>query len=244
MISNDKAKYRSSSEWLSAVRHDEVWLNRKEKLLSADSSALASFKSKAIEELGNGVVLKFWEDYNHDVEKAIQEGWDSGKSLVFLKQDALSILTLEWLEKKEKEDAGTAAEVPENPKEKLNYFAPKRNLQELLKQSWFAAVRADKKYDAVWTDSFVNALMASEYGEGIARQWSVKGAREKKNQLKGYVVGLLKDARVLKGSYDAIARKVALTDEVRTFSKYMSQGKKQPYADWVKEWVAKDNNEE
>ena len=122
--------------------------------------------------------------------------------------------------------------------QELNLFAPKKHLQELLKGAWFAEVRTAEKYDAAWTDGFIEALMASEYGEDIAHAWAVKGAREKKNQLKGYVVGLLKDVDVLEGSYDAIAEKVGITSEARTFSRYMGRGKKQPYADWVREYVA------
>jgi len=136
-----------------------------------------------------------------------------------------------------KEDNDNPSEEPEKPKEELNFFAPKKNLQELLRQTWFAEVRTDKKYDAAWTDSFIEALISSEYGEDIARQWAVKGAREKKKLLKAYVVGLLKDAGVLKGSYAAIATKMGIADETRQFSTYMSRGKKQPYADWVKENV-------
>ena len=79
--------------------------------------------------------------------------------------------------------------------------------------------------------------MASEYGEGIARQWAVTGARNKRNQLKAYVVGLLKDAGVLKGSYVEIGNMTGLNNEKRTFSTNMSRGKKQPYAEWVKEYV-------
>ena len=118
------------------------------------------------------------------------------------------------------------------------YESPKKNLQELLKGAWFADARTDEKYDATWTDSLIEALMTSEYGEGIARQWAEDGERNKRDQLKGYVVGLLKDAGILKGSYDSIARKIGLTQEARTLSRYMGQGKKQPYADWVKEYVA------
>lgn len=120
-----------------------------------------------------------------------------------------------------------------------NYNAPKINLQRLLQQSWFAEIRSDEKYNAAWTDNFIEALMASDYGEGIARDWAVTRAKGKKNQLKGYVVGLLKDLGVLKGSYDCIAGKIAIMDNSRTFSNYMSRGKEQPYADWVKEYVSK-----
>lgn len=129
-------------------------------------------------------------------------------------------------------------DIPARELQELNLFAPKKHLQELLKGAWFAEVRTAEKYDAAWTDGFMEALMASEFGEGIARQWAVKGAREKKNQLKGYVVGLLKDAGVLRGSYDAIAEKVGITSEARTFSRYMGKGKRQPYAEWVREYVA------
>ena len=56
-------------------------------------------------------------------------------------------------------------------------------------------------------------------------------------KIKSYVVGLLKDAGVLKGSYDGIASKIGIMAEARTFAKYMGKGKKEPYADWVKEYV-------
>ncbi len=135
----------------------------------------------------------------------------------------------------EPDNKPTAAPAPEEP---LNLFAPKKNLQELLKGAWFAEVRTDGKYDARWTDAFVETLMQSEYGEGIARQWAVKGGRNKRDQIKGYVVGVLKDAGVLKGSYDSIARKIGITEKPRTFSSYMGDGKKQPYAEWVQEYVA------
>lgn len=125
----------------------------------------------------------------------------------------------------------------EKPEESLNLFAPKKRLQDLLREAWFAELRTDEKYDAHWTDTFVGALMASDYGEGIARQWAVKGVRNKRNQIKGYVVGLLKDAGVLAGSYDAIAREVDPNDKKRKFSHYMGDGKRQPYAEWVKEYV-------
>lgn len=144
----------------------------------------------------------------------------------------------EWLKGEEKNDADDSTEEElNNPKDELNFFAPKKNLQELLKGAWFAEVRSDEKYDSTWTDQFIVALMASEYGEGIARDWAVKGAREKKNQLKAYVVGLLKDVGVLKGSYPQIGNKTGLNNKKRTFSTNMSRGKKQPYADWVKEYV-------
>lgn len=118
--------------------------------------------------------------------------------------------------------------------EELNYEAPKINLQQLLKQPWFAEVRSEEKYDSKWTDAFVDALMGSEYGEALAREWNNDGRLDRCTQIKGYLLGLLKDAGVLKGSYDAIAEKANLMDNPRSFSRYMANGKKQPYAQWVK----------
>lgn len=134
------------------------------------------------------------------------------------------------------EDAAAEPQQPTSAAEQpLNLFAPKKNLQELLRGAWFAEVRSNARYDAAWTDAFVEALMQSEHGEEIAREWAVKGERSKRTQLKAYVAGLLKDAGVLRGSYDAIAAKIDPNDQKRRFSRYMSQGKRQPYADWVLE---------
>ena len=127
--------------------------------------------------------------------------------------------------------------------EELNYFAPTKNLQELLRQPWFKALRTDERYNQQWTDGFVTALMASEYKDGIAMDWAIQGKRRKVNQIKGYIVGLLVDAHVLKGSYDSIATQIGLTDDPRSFSRYMSQGKKQPFAGWVKDYVSEQLNE-
>jgi len=133
------------------------------------------------------------------------------------------------------EDAAAEPQPTSAAEQPLNLFAPKKNLQELLRGAWFAEVRSNARYDAAWTDAFVEALMQSEHGEEIAREWAVKGERSKRTQLKAYVAGLLKDAGVLRGSYDAIAAKIDPNDQKRSFSRYMSQGKRQPYADWVLE---------
>lgn len=127
--------------------------------------------------------------------------------------------------------------------EPLNYFAPTKNLQELLRQPWFKALRTYERYNQQWTDGFVSALMASEYKDGIAMDWAIQGKRRKVTQIKGYIVGLLSDAGVLKGSYDSIAAKVGLTDDPRSFSRYMSQGKKQPFAQWVLDYVSEQLKE-
>lgn len=137
----------------------------------------------------------------------------------------------------ESEADAVVAEEASADEQALNFEAPKINLQQLLRQEWFENLRSNDNYSADWTDAFVEALMASEYGEAIARQWNNGGKLDRCTQVKGYVLGLLKDAGVLKGSYDNIADRVNLMDNPRSFSRYMANGKKQPFALWVKEYV-------
>lgn len=148
----------------------------------------------------------------------------------------------EWLNNGNEQSDNIESTSPDEADLNLNYFAPKKNLQELLKQDWFKEVRTNEKYNEAWTDGFVSNLMATQWKHAIAQDWAVTGAREKKAQIKGYVIGLLKDNGVLKGSYNSIAEKV-VTESSRTFSNYMGQGKKQPYAGWVNSYVNDMKNE-
>jgi len=120
----------------------------------------------------------------------------------------------------------------------LNYFAPTINLQALLKENWFSSLRSNAIYNEPWTDGFIKELMASEWKDCIAEDWAVKGARSKHRQIKGYVIGLLRDAGVLKGSYNNIAKQAGITEDYHSFARYMGDGKKQPYADWVMQYVS------
>ena len=143
------------------------------------------------------------------------------------------------------------AEPPPPPPE-LNYFAPRMILQKMLQGEWFSHVctRASE-YNDVWTDKFVADLMESEHGEYLARKWDNKDQRL---MIKGHVAGLLSEAGVIKGSNLAIARaylgvsaKSRDKDKVRevtTFAKYMGNGKREPYADWVLRYVGKPQEEE
>lgn len=148
--------------------------------------------------------------------------------------DKLKAQYEEWLNPSGNEDTQNQNE----SQKEINYFAPQKTLQEMLKQDCFNEVRKDRKYDEKWTDAFVEDLMKSEYGKTIAEDWALKGSRNKRNQIKGHVFGVLKDAGVLEGGYDTIAAKVVGKDEARTFGKYMGDGKNQPYAEWVKDYVA------
>jgi hypothetical protein len=238
MMSSNRDTYTSASEWLSVLRQDEAWLSQQQRLQASVDSGTHTHRDDVIRMIGNGETFEFWEIYQHKVEPVVAEVWEIAElSLPKLKIQTIGMLSVEWYEQQERKDCENPARKSEKPKEELNFFAPKKHLQELLKEAWFAQFRTDKKYDAAWTDSFVETLMSSEYGERIALQWAVKGVRNKRTLLKAYVIGLLKDEGVLKGSYDAIAEIVGLTDKPRTFSRAMSEGKKQPYALWVKEWV-------
>ena len=141
---------------------------------------------------------------------------------------------------------------PPPPQPELNYFAPKKNLQKLLQEEWFARVcTRESEYNNVWTDSFVATLMDSEHGEYLARKW---GNKNQRLMIKGHVVGLLREAGVIKGSNLAIARAYLGVSaksrdkdnirEVTTFAKYMGNGKCEPYADWVVEYISKHQEEE
>lgn len=172
-----------------------------------------------------------------------------------LKDEDLKIEGLSWV------DLSKVSTKTENPKESSdkdvteeepNLLAPKIRLQQLLKQLWFTETRSNEKYDSEWTDAFVEALMGSEYGEEIARDWAwnIDKERNRHIEIKGYVLGLLKDAGVLKETKRKIAKKIVeeqnegLTEDV--FKKkignlsrnmYSDTAGKQPYADWVKKYV-------
>ena len=120
--------------------------------------------------------------------------------------------------------------------EPVNTFAPTKNLKVLLQQEWFARLRTDSRYTEGWCEAFVDALMASEWGVVIAREW---GHKAKRLSVRGNVVGTLAAASVLKGSDLSIARAVTQSNEktVKTFAIYMGRGRRKPYCDWVCEYV-------
>ena len=106
----------------------------------------------------------------------------------------------------------------------------------LFREEWFGMLTTDEgKYSSKWTDPFVDALMSSEWRELIAQEWDSK---ERRLMLKCMVIGVLKDAGVLRGSYNSIARLLDMDDEnPATLAKYMGLGKKQPFAEWIIQYV-------
>lgn len=122
----------------------------------------------------------------------------------------------------------------ETEEKELNYFAPQKNLQELLCKPWFDKFSTDNKYTEEWKRSMISDLMKSEWRQLLATEW---GTANRQNMVRGYIVGMLKDVGVLKGSYDAIARETGVCDNSRTFSRYMSEGKNQQWFDWIKGYL-------
>ena len=118
----------------------------------------------------------------------------------------------------------------------LNYFAPSKNLKVLLTEEWFGMLTADeKRFTTKWIHGFVDALMSSEWREQIATDWAVA---DKRLGLKCMIVGVLKDAGVIRGSYNSIAKLLDMDSEnPATLAKYMGMGKKQPFAEWITNYV-------
>ena len=115
--------------------------------------------------------------------------------------------------------------------EDTNLFAPYFHIKEMLKCEWFKDLRTDAKYNGKWADAFAEGLIRSEYGSQIADDW-----KEKANQLKGYVIGCLKEAGVIKASIsnDSIAKVAGIMEKSRSFSKYIGkESQEQPYAGWI-----------
>ena len=116
-------------------------------------------------------------------------------------------------------------------REEPNYFQTGRFLKRILNEEWFDELRTHQRFTHKWREAMVDALMESEHKDLLGEMWEDLNKREK---LKGYVIGCLKDAHVIDGSYDGIARCLGYEKtEARTLSRYMSDGKKQPFYDWI-----------
>ena len=122
----------------------------------------------------------------------------------------------------------------------LNYFAPKKILQDLLAMEWFDKASADKKkYTVKWRNQLIEDLMASDCRDEVAEAWAKKDLRL---QIKGHVMGTLAAAGLISKKALAIARiyygtGADNTKEVKTLAKYMGDSRKEYYADWIKEYV-------
>lgn len=124
----------------------------------------------------------------------------------------------------------------ENAEKKLNYYAPQAMITELLSKRWFDEVCTKKSsFTPKWREDMMVALMKSEYGKDIATEWADPN---KRIQVKCKLVGALKDAGVIKGSYNSLAPRLDIDEiESASLAKYMGEGKKQSYFEWLKEYT-------
>lgn len=101
MMSNNRADYGSASEWLSALKQDELWLSQLQQLQtpSADRSAL---REAALRKIGQTLTFEFWDSYGRRVEPVVSEVWEIAElTLPKLKIQTIGMLAMEWLEKTE-----------------------------------------------------------------------------------------------------------------------------------------------
>ena len=111
------------------------------------------------------------------------------------------------------------------------YYAPYLHIKRMLQEEWFFNLRRSPKYNEQWADAFAEGLMRSNYGWQIANEWC-----DRRNQIKGYVIGCLKEAGIIKddASNDFIAREADIMKNTRTFGKYIGkESREQPYAEWI-----------
>lgn len=100
MMSSNRSDYKSASEWLSTLMHDEAWLTQQQQLQSAADAADADVqRDAAIRRIGIGETYEFWEIHGHQVEKAVSEVWEIAElSLPKLKIQTIGMLSMAWLE--------------------------------------------------------------------------------------------------------------------------------------------------
>ena len=104
MMSNDRAEYGSASEWLSALKQDELWLSQLQQLV-APSADRAALREAALRKIGQTLTFEFWDSYGHRVEPVVSEVWESAElTLPKLKIQTIGMLAMEWLEQQEKTD--------------------------------------------------------------------------------------------------------------------------------------------
>lgn len=126
-------------------------------------------------------------------------------------------------------------------------------LKLFLRETWFDKFSTNKKrFTTEWRDRFVGDLIESEYGEAIIADFTNE-TRDKRQIVKGAIVGCLKAAGVFEESDLSIARailypqgsKQPLSQEEeterkkksKTLSSYIGREMKQKYYYWVLEWV-------
>ena len=243
-MSGNRNDYSSPAEWLSIVRQDGAWLNQQSYLESSTESDISELRDQAIRWIGEGETQGFWEIYRHEVEPVVAEVWEiADLTLAKLKIQTVGMLSIEWIEQHAKLGDHDSKESAKEDQPELNYFAPKKILQELLSEKWFDEVSTDKKrFTVAWRHQLMEDLMASDCRDEVAKAWANKDLRL---QVKGHVMGALTKAGVFReNKYLPIARIYCGTHEnsmdPKTLSNYMGKWKKTHYGDWIVDYVKKE----
>lgn len=121
----------------------------------------------------------------------------------------------------------------------LNDFAPGIITKQILKLPNVLALVTDRqKYTAEWIDKFVDDLLASEYGDGIAKDWQNIRKRDK---IPALIAGTLVKAGVFPDNKALLARTIRKGYDfhvsTNSYSAYMCKTEEQPYLDWVLDYV-------
>lgn len=121
----------------------------------------------------------------------------------------------------------------------MNRFAPGKNIKHILTLPGATALISDrKKYTDQWIDKFIDALMASKYGDGIAKAWEDS---KKRNKIPALIAGPLQAAGVYGCSRPELARAIRKDYDFHvstdSYSTYMGMTEEQPFLEWVLEYV-------
>jgi hypothetical protein len=162
MMSNNREDYGSASEWLSALRKDELWCSQLQQLQdpTGDGDAL---RSAALRKIGQGDTFELWDSYQHQVEPVVTEVWGIAElSLIKLKIQTIGMLSIEWLEQHTKTNSAPSekkkrvakkSEKPKKARETMT-FGRKSGVtdghmtllyQKMVKEEWIEGNEADFK---------------------------------------------------------------------------------------------------
>ena len=89
-------------------------------------------------------------------------------------------------------------------------------------------------YNMDWLANYITDLMNSNFKDEIARDWAIVN---KRNTLKGIIIGALKEAKVFKGNNSSIA-KLLNSEDYKTLAKYMGKAKSHVIGEWTMDYVA------
>lgn len=180
MMSNNREDYGSASEWLSALRKDELWRSQLQQLQDPTGEGDA-LRSAALRKIGQGDTFELWDSYQHQVEPVVTEVWGIAElSLIKLKIQTIGMLSMEWLEKHSDSDVKSEAKEttakkkaakPQKPRETMTFYrksgVTEGHLillyQKLVKEKWIEGNEADFK-----------ALFSNKRDENCILKWDGK----------------------------------------------------------------------